>query len=92
MVIEVSELQPENAESPIEETLLPIVTDSKLWQSENVKFPIEVTELGMVIEVNEEDWNALLAITLVLELIWQEVIDVSLVLIKAWYWFSELPR
>ena len=43
--------QPENAESPILVTELPMVTDVRLLQPENASSPILVTELGMVMDI-----------------------------------------
>jgi hypothetical protein len=50
LVVE-SPLQPENAELPIEVTLLGMVMDVSPLQYQNACAPIEVTLLGMVMDV-----------------------------------------
>jgi hypothetical protein len=52
MVTLVSEVQSQNAQSPIEVTLSGIVTLVKLEQYLNVSSPIEVTLLGMITDFN----------------------------------------
>ena len=53
-MIEVKEEQLEKAESPIEVTLFPIVTEVKEAQPLKAPYPIEVTLFGIAIEVKEE--------------------------------------
>jgi hypothetical protein len=52
--MDVRDVQPKNALSPIFFTLLGIVIEIKLEQSLNDQYPILVTLLGMVIEVKLE--------------------------------------
>ena len=52
--MDVKPSQPLNADSPIEVTELPIVTDVKPLQFKNACLPIEVTESGIVTDVKLE--------------------------------------
>ena len=54
MVTEVSDVQPEKVDLPIEVTLFPRVTDSRFEQPWKAEEPIEVTLSGMVISVSDE--------------------------------------
>ena len=67
ITIEVKPVQPRNAASPMDVTLLGMVIEVKPLHSWNAKFPIDVTLLGMVIEVKpEQPSNAELPIDITL--------------------------
>ena len=65
--MEVKPVQPENALSPTDVTLLGMVMEVKPVQPENAELLMDVTLLGMVIDVKPvQSWNAALPIVVTL--------------------------
>ena len=53
-VTDAKPLQPENADPPMDVTLLGMVNDTKLLQPENAELPMDVTLLGISMDVRPE--------------------------------------